>query len=357
MKSLSDSLLACLMLLALASTAFPCACCAERGTYFSSTSGLDDFERGILANMEYAPESSMYLDEAGFEVISGVDPLREIYESSETAAEFDKIKTRVSVSSNLWTFTLSVDETSGALTLPFPAEREYYAADIHDGRRSSGGGPLLYKELRFKGKVSSGSGMFSAGLKKGADYILVFQGRGNGCNNVEDFTHWRLSVNGPDSRYSFFGRLPSGKVEEIHGGVGQALPKFQDHATELWPGTPKPVDLNSHRNARTFRTRLKQARNEGINFAGRYIFANWGCGTNCLVGAVIDATTGKVYFPEQMAGLGVGLPGTDIEAEALEYQLNSSMFIVRGALAGSDEVGTHFLLWENNEFRRIRYIP
>ncbi|HUF02686.1 MAG TPA: hypothetical protein VMM38_00770 [Aridibacter sp.] len=343
----------CLVLAAAVTAVHPCACCAEKGTYFSSTSAIDEYERDILSKMKFAPAASLYLDAAGFEVVNGLEALQKIYESSETASEFDEIKLRASVGSSFWMLTFSLDNAVGALTLPFPAEREYYAADIHDGKDSSGGGPLLYKELRFRGKVGSASNMFSEGFKGGADYLLVFQGRGNGCNNVEDFTHWRLSVNGPKARYAFFGKLTSGEARS--GDTAQDRPKFEDHTTEIWNGTAKAVDLNSHKDARMFRTRLQEARNEGVNFAGHYILTYWGCGTNCLVGAVIDGKTGKVFFPEEMAGLGVGLPGTDIEAEAVEFRKDSLMLIVRGALSDDDGVGTHYLVWEGDRFRKLKF--
>lgn len=343
-----------LLVLSLFQQAFACACCAEKGTYFSSTGAIDEYEREILSKMKYAPESSLYLDAAGFEAVKGLEGFRRLSESSENWSEFDEINLRASVGSNFWTMTFSLKDAAGALMLPFPAEREYYAADIHDGKDSSGGGPLLYKELRFRGKVGSASNMFSKGFKGGADYFLVFQGRGNGCNNVEDFTHWRLSVNGPNARYVFFGKLTSGDTKTA--GTTQEAPKFDEHKVEVWTATPKAVDLDSHKDARMFRTRLTEARNEGVNFAGHYIFTYWGCGTNCLVGAVIDGKTGKVFFPEEVAGLGVGLPGTDIEAEALEFRKDSKMLIVRGALSNGDSVGTHYLVWEGNRFRKLKFV-
>ncbi|QQS40526.1 MAG: hypothetical protein IPM63_14310 [Acidobacteriota bacterium] len=343
-----------LLVLSLFQQAFACACCAEKGTYFSSKSAVDDYEREILSKMKYASESSLYLDAAGFEIVRGLDALRQISESSETWSEFDEIGTRVGVMSTSWMFTFSLKDAVGALTIPIPAEREYYAADIHDGEDSPGGGPLLYKELKFRGKVGSASDMFSAGFKGGADYFLVFQGRGNGCNNVEDFTHWRLSVNGPNANYAFFGALTSGDVRTA--GASQDTPKFEDHKAEVWNGTVKAVNLDSHKDARMFRTRLTEAQKEGVNFAGHFILTYWGCGTNCLVGAVIDAKTGRVYFPEQMAGLGVGLPGTDIEAEALEFKKDSSLVVVRGALSDDERVGTHYLVWEGNGFRQLNFV-
>jgi hypothetical protein len=56
------------------------------------------------------------------------------------------------------------------------------------------------------------------------------------------------------------------------------------------------VRLDSPR-ARTFRTRLREGASAGPNFAGRYTFVQWGCGTGCAQSGVIDAATGRVFFP------------------------------------------------------------
>jgi hypothetical protein len=46
--------------------------------------------------------------------------------------------------------------------------------------------------------------------------------------------------------------------------------------------------------ARLFRTRLRNGAKEEPNFAGHYRLVFWGCGTNCLTGGVVNATTGAV---------------------------------------------------------------
>jgi hypothetical protein len=62
------------------------------------------------------------------------------------------------------------------------------------------------------------------------------------------------------------------------------------------PATPKLVT----KQARLFRTRLRQEAAEGPNFNGHYRVASWGCGTNCIEWAVIDLLTGDVWTaPEE----------------------------------------------------------
>jgi hypothetical protein len=64
------------------------------------------------------------------------------------------------------------------------------------------------------GNVQSGTGLFKAGIVNPPTYFLVFQGRGNGCDNAGDFSNWRLEINGRRAQYAFFGKLTSGTSME-----------------------------------------------------------------------------------------------------------------------------------------------
>lgn len=71
-----------------------------------------------------------------------------------------------------------------------------------------------------------------------------------------------------------------------------------------YKGKPAAVNLASHKDARMFRTRLREAALAGPNFAGYLTVATWGCGTSCQTVALIDARNGRVYFGPT-ASLGV----------------------------------------------------
>jgi hypothetical protein len=75
----------------------------------------------------------------------------------------------------------------------------------------------------------------------------------------------------------------------------QKLPRFTDYpVSESFSGKTAPLVLSGE--ARAFRTRLKEAAREKPNFAGHFIVTTWGCGTECVMGAVIDASTGRVFM-------------------------------------------------------------
>jgi hypothetical protein len=163
-----------------------CACCTDPGEY---TLRIDDtfgkYQVDQILAMEFAPAADLYQTDAGAEEdAKGVGSVSDSYDLS------------VVTEASVWRLTFRAENgKSGVLTLPFPSKMTAYAADIHDDKKSDSNGPLLYKEWRFEGKVT-GDGIFTEGLKSPARYTLIFQGRGNRCDNAEDFTHWRLAISG-----------------------------------------------------------------------------------------------------------------------------------------------------------------
>ncbi|HEV2762078.1 MAG TPA: hypothetical protein VGV38_03705, partial [Pyrinomonadaceae bacterium] len=81
------------------------------------------------------------------------------------------------------------------------------------------------------------------------------------------------------------------------GSKRSRAPRFEDYPVkEVYRGRPARVRLDS-RQARMFRTRLREGARRGPNFAGRYAFVLWGCGTGCAQSGVVDLKTGRVSFP------------------------------------------------------------
>jgi hypothetical protein len=214
MKSVFIALFAVVCLTAFANNAMACACCAEPGTYMIWTGKPNEFVYGILDSMEFDKTAELYMTEAGFDSIKGLDDIKKEYESDAWTAEagvFDLVK---EFTNKTWKLTLKTPGgKSGMLVLPAPTQMVEYKVDIHD-TKDTGLGVQLYKEFRFKGYVQNGTGIFRSGMIKPTTYFLVFQGRGNGCDDVSDFTHWHLEIDGKKANYEFYGKLKSGAVEE-----------------------------------------------------------------------------------------------------------------------------------------------
>jgi hypothetical protein len=188
-------------------SALACACCAEPGTYVIRTFKPDAYYLDIIGEIQFDRAASLYMTDAGFDGVKGLDTIRKEYESGlwvATPGEFDLAS---AFTAKTWRFNLKTKGgKSGTLTLPMPATMLNYMVDMHD-EENRPNGPLLYKELRFKGVLASGSGFFGSSVAKPTTYFLVFQGRGNGCDNASDYTHWRLEITGRKADYSFFGKL------------------------------------------------------------------------------------------------------------------------------------------------------
>jgi len=125
-------------------------------------------------------------------------------------------------------------------------------------------------------------------------------------------------------------------------------PEFKDcPAGRKYTGKNAPLVLT--RDARMFRTRLKEAARQKPNFAGHYILTTWGCGMGCVMGAVIDARTGKVYrIPFTLCCWGDD--GGDTFAP-VKFRLDSKLIILSGVRDEKQgDEGTHFYLFENNRF-------
>ena len=105
---------------------------------------------------------------------------------------------------------------------------------------------------------------------------------------------------------------------------------------------------------RTFRPRLREAARERPNFAGRYILTTWGCGTSCVMGAVIDAQSGRVTF----------LPATvccwstsvDDGFRPVEARSTSRLIVLSGLLDEKGTMGSHFFIFDGHSFTRLTTI-
>lgn len=132
----------------------------------------------------------------------------------------------------------------------------------------------------------------------------------------------------------------------------RALPLFKDYPATKFTGKPAPVKLTSPR-ARKYRTGLRENATEGPNFAGHYTIAAFGCGTGCVSPlAIIDATTGDVYFPPSVATI-ASLPDAEDE-EMIQSRADSRLLVVVGEV--NEKKGKYYFEWANNRLRLIRAI-
>jgi hypothetical protein len=213
MKRLFSILFAALCLTAFANNALACACCVDEGFYMISTGKPREYVYGMLETMEFQRKADVYTGEADYDILKGLEIVNQEYQSGvwEAGGAFNFVN---EFTNRSWKFTLKTPGgKTGTLVLPMPAQMVQFKVDTHD-TKDTGLGVGLYKELRFKGYVQSGTGIFRAGIVKPTSYFLVFQGHGNGCDDVSDFTHWHLEINGKKANYELNGKLKSGAGQE-----------------------------------------------------------------------------------------------------------------------------------------------
>ena len=118
--------------------------------------------------------------------------------------------------------------------------------------------------------------------------------------------------------------------------------------TETFQGPNAPIKLSP--DARNFKTRLQDAAKQSP-LAGHYIVTYWGCGTGCRDTWIVDAKTGKA---SSLPFTIVSFPGDDPKAEALQYQVDSKLLIIRGHLNEAEKGGTYYYKWENDKLVPIQ---
>jgi len=135
------------------------------------------------------------------------------------------------------------------------------------------------------------------------------------------------------------------------------VPRFKDFpAGEIYKGPTASLVLT--RADQSFKTRLRSAaKSQKPNFAGHYILTTWGCGAECVMGAVIDAQTGRVYW----WNFSICCWGTNVDEKfnPIEFRPDSRLIVFSGLRNEKDgDDGAHFYRFDDNgRFVHIRSVP
>jgi hypothetical protein len=160
-------------------------------------------------------------------------------------------------------------------------------------------------------------------------------------------------------------------------------PRFEDYpVTESFKGAPADPILTTTEERR-YRTVIRQGISKGYgvegqdgkqrpgpNFAGHYFIITWGCGSPCLMAAIVDAKTGRV-FPLPFHGPGGSyfqVSWALLSIPSLDYRLNSRLLIaemcestkvvhIGGQVSyESQRCGPHYFVMEEEGLTLIRRI-
>ncbi len=124
-------------------------------------------------------------------------------------------------------------------------------------------------------------------------------------------------------------------------------------AEELYKGPIASIDFDTYPDALNFRTLMEKGMKEGVNFAGRYNFVSWGCGTSCSEHALVDAKTGHII----VFGLNSSY-GADFTKESRLLILNPPRNIPPLLTAEEEKtLSTEYYSFDNSGFVRVCAAP
>jgi hypothetical protein len=88
------------------------------------------------------------------------------------------------------------------------------------------------------------------------------------------------------------------------------------------------------------------------NFAGPYFMAVWGCGSACVVGAIVDARTGRIIPLPTVSGW----KEVDDDFQGIAFRKNSRLVVMSGERDEKGDVGQHFYVLEGGRLRFLKTI-
>ena len=138
--------------------------------------------------------------------------------------------------------------------------------------------------------------------------------------------------------------------------------------TEVYKG-PLAAPILATQQERLYRTRIRngvqfgegvervqgELERPGPNFAGHYIIVEIGCGSPCVLMAIVDAKTGRIHNPPMSTGLGITNLGGYPWLPGIEFRLDSDLMIMRPC-ANDGPVYDHYFLWTDNRWKLIRKV-
>jgi hypothetical protein len=115
-----------------------------------------------------------------------------------------------------------------------------------------------------------------------------------------------------------------------------------------------------------FRTVLREGVREGANFAGHYALVSFGCGTACMISAIVDVRNGRVFFPRALDGWNTRTGedwGVSSHEDIFQVRANSRLLCAAGYpdATGQRENrpgtgGIYYYAWTNDRLRLVRFI-
>ncbi|WP_448952127.1 hypothetical protein [Labrys neptuniae] len=145
--------------------------------------------------------------------------------------------------------------------------------------------------------------------------------------------------------------LAAGLVAASVSAAFGAEPGFKDFpAGDIYSGRhAKPVFSSKETSA--YKARFNSAARKPPNFGGHYVIDEWGCGSGCKMGGIVELKTGKTFI----------LPTVSTEAGDFEkgqvgeyaYSKDSNLLIAKGHLNDDGPYGVFYFQMTPNGLQQI----
>ena len=140
---------------------------------------------------------------------------------------------------------------------------------------------------------------------------------------------------------------------------GPGALRFEDYSVlQRYSGSPAKVALRTHPESSTWRTQLREGSRKGPNFADHYTIVTWGCGTDCMQIAIVDARNGTVFFPDNLGVLSfVNVHDDVFEAGVLRFRRDSRLLIAVGMPnEDASQRGVSYYEWTGRDLRLVHRV-
>lgn len=138
-------------------------------------------------------------------------------------------------------------------------------------------------------------------------------------------------------------------------------PSFDRYPAPAASAPRKPVTAPrlTSKEARLYRTVIRDEFTQPANFAGHYRVAIWGCGTDCRNFAIVDKYTGATYTMPGVQAI-AGVMGND--EERVDFRPGSRLLIVAGCFNddcddSNAKAARFFYEWTGTRLRQVGTCP
>lgn len=155
---------------------------------------------------------------------------------------------------------------------------------------------------------------------------------------------------------------PSVPFNELAAKLHLPLPeKYPVSKGEMFSGTPASPILTEKR-ARYYRTVIGERSKSGPNFAGHYTVVTWGAGLGNFSIVVVDARTGKMFFPPFESVSRASYFEID-NNDPPGYRIDSKLFAFLGCpgkeyegCSNWDKDGFYVYSFEHERFKLLKFV-